>query len=93
MALTHFDEYTNLAYLLVGAKRWMLLPPTALTWEAGPCSHSPNERLDASFESHPELPWRTAEHLPGDVLVVPSNWWHNVVSERSGSVMLNVWCD
>ena len=93
VALTHFDEYTNLALLLVGTKRWMLLPPNALDWEAGPQSHSPNERLDVSLESHPELPWQTAEHLPGDVLVVPTNWWHRVVSERSGSVMLNVWCD
>ena len=91
--MTHFDEYTNLAFLLVGRKVWHLLPPQAITWEAGPRSHSPNERLDVSAETHPELPWREAILEAGDVLVVPTGWWHRVASGPEGSVLLNVWCE
>ena len=93
LAMTHFDEYTNMALLLIGAKRWLLLPPGALAWEHGPRSHSPNERLDVSFESHPHLPWRQVVQRPGDVLVVPTGWWHRVASARDGSALLNLWCD
>ena len=92
LALTHYDSYTNLALLLIGAKRWLLLPPAALRWEDGPRSHSPNERLDVSVESHPHLPWRVLEQWPGDVVCVPSGWWHRVISSRDGSALMNVWC-
>ena len=93
LALTHFDDYTNVANLLIGTKRWLLLPPDALRWEEGPRSHSPNERLDVSFDSHPELPWRVAEQRAGDCLVVPAGWWHRVASSRDGSAMVNIWCN
>ena len=93
LALTHFDEYTNLALLLIGTKRWLLLPPDALLWDDGPRSHSQNERLDVSVESHPHLPWREVVQGPGDVLVVPTGWWHRVASARQGSVLFNLWCD
>ena len=93
VALTHFDEYLNLALHLIGRKRWYLLAPSNLRWEDGPKSHSPNERLDVSLESHPELPWRVADLGPGDLLVLPSGWWHRVVSESKGSLLFNLWTD
>ena len=93
LALTHFDEYVNLALLLIGKKRWYVLEPSKLAWEDGPQSHSPNERLDVSFESHPNLPWRVVDVGPGDLVLLPSGWWHRVESKPTGSVLVNLWMD
>ena len=69
------------------------VPPDAITWADGPRSHSPNERLDVSVETHPQLLWREAVTRAGDVLVLPTGWWHRVLSGRGGSVLCNVWCE
>jgi hypothetical protein len=89
--VTHFDEYTNLATVILGSKAFFVAPPAA--FEDAEAMGRVNERLGVD-PLDPNSPnpnaWRIAEMEPGDVLLLPSGWWHFVVSEPR-SVMTNVW--
>eukprot|EP00966_Prymnesium_polylepis_P297534 6874268-Prymnesium_polylepis.1 len=95
--ITHFDEYNNTALVLMGIKTFLIAPPDAMSWEDGPQNGNRNEILDVNpllqGRRYPEPPfaqWQRADLSPGDVLYLPSGWWHHVVS-TSHSVMTNVW--
>ena len=89
LALLHYDDYLNRALVLVGKKTFHMLPPTALDADSGAGAF--NERFDVTPANRPELPWRVAMVEPGDVFVLPPQWWHHVESDAGGSVMINVW--
>eukprot|EP00966_Prymnesium_polylepis_P016382 377713-Prymnesium_polylepis.1 len=94
--ITHFDEYNNTALVLAGTKTFLIAPPNAMSWGDGPGNGNRNERLDVDplvLGRYPEPPsqqWQRAMLGCGDVLYLPSGWWHHVVS-TSHSLMTNVW--
>jgi hypothetical protein len=95
--ITHFDDYNNTALVLTSSKTFLIAPPDAMSWEDGPRNGNRNERLDVNpllqGRRYPEPPlaqWQRAHLSPGDVLYLPSGWWHHVVS-ASNSLMTNLW--
>ena len=94
--ITHYDEYNNTAFVLAGMKTFFIAPPDSMSWENGPRTGNRNERLDVhpfvlGRHQEPSLKqWRVAMLGCGDVLYLPSGWWHHVLS-TSHSVMTNVW--
>ena len=95
--ITHFDDYNNTALVLIGIKTFLIAPPDAMSWEDGPQNGNRNERLDVNpllqGRRYPEPPlaqWQRADLSAGDILYLPSGWWHHVVS-TSHTLMTNAW--
>ena len=94
--VTHFDDYNNTALVLAGMKTFLIAPPNSMSREDGPRNGNRNERLDVNplvlgRHREPSLAqWQMAMLGCGDVLYLPSGWWHHVLS-TSHSVMTNVW--
>jgi hypothetical protein len=95
--ITHFDDYNNTALVLIGIKTFLIAPPDAMSWEDGPQNGNRNERLDVNpfirGRRYPEptlAQWQRADLSAGDILYLPSGWWHHVVS-TSHTLMTNVW--
>jgi len=89
--VTHYDEYTNLATVVLGSKTFFVAPPPAFI--DAEAHGQANERLGVdplSRDSPSPDAWRVAVMEPGDVLLLPTGWWHYVKSEQR-SVMTNVW--
>ena len=63
--------------VLKGRKAWIVCPPSAIPHDTD--GHS-NEKMSWNHITHPQLPWQCAVLGPGDVIIVPSNWWHLVRS-------------
>lgn len=88
---THYDDYDNFAYMVVGVKTFYIAPYAAL--HSAPLHGEVNERLSVTpFECGPAevSHWRRAVLQAGDVLYLPTRWWHYVVSHPH-SVMTNTW--
>jgi hypothetical protein len=88
---THFDDYDNLAVVLVGHKTFYIAPPPTF-WDA-PLEGKYNERLGVS--PHDRLTsnaedWEVAHLTAGDMLYLPVGWWHFVDSQPR-TVMTNIW--
>jgi len=88
---THFDNYENLAVVLVGQKTFYLAEPS--TFRDSPRLGKANERLGVSphdrLSSRVEQ-WHVAHLEVGDILYLPLGWWHFVDSvPRTG--MANTW--
>lgn len=88
---THFDDYDNLAVVLVGHKTFYIAPPPVFQ-DAPPKGEdnerlgvSPHDRLTSNIED-----WEVARLTAGDILYLPVGWWHYVDSEPR-TVMTNVW--
>ena len=89
--VTHYDEYINLATVLVGSKTFFVAPPEAFLGAAA--MGRVNERLGVDPLDHGSPnpgAWRVAVMEPGDVLVLPEGWWHYVQSAER-AVMTNIW--
>lgn len=89
--LTHFDDYDNLAVVLVGRKTFYIAPPSMFA--DAPRRGEDNERLSVS--PHDRLTsktedWEVAELAAGDILYLPIGWWHFVDSAPL-TVMTNIW--
>ena len=84
------------ALVLAGMKTFLIAPPSSMSWQDGPGNGHRNERLDVNplvLGRHPEpslAQWQMAVLGCGDVLYLPSGWWHHVIS-TSNSLMTNVW--
>ena len=100
----HFDLPQNLACVLHGRRRFILLPITQLpNLYVGPLDRtlagqpiSLVDFLEPDFESHPRfrdaLPHAlVAELEPGDALYVPSLWFHHVETPGPFGAMMNFW--
>jgi hypothetical protein len=88
---THFDDYDNIAVVLVGCKTFYIAPQA--TFYDACLLGEPNERLGVS--PHDGLSscadqWKQERLEAGDILYLPQGWWHYVDSLPQ-TVMTNVW--
>lgn len=96
---THQDLYENLYGVVHGAKRFYLYPPRprGVMYPHSPLSRAPNiarvnperpdyDRFPRFREAHPVV----ADLGPGDMLFLPSLWWH-YVSTSEASIAVNFW--
>lgn len=98
----HFDQNPNLFLQVRGAKRWLLFPPedSPLLYPY-PKGHPLDRKSRVDFEAPQvdmlpkaaDLKGRgiVAEIGPGDVLWLPSHWWHAVQSLEPETLSVNFW--
>lgn len=100
----HFDIPDNLACVLSGKRRFTLFPPEQVSnLYVGPIDFTPagpaislGDVSNPDFERFPRFrealaAAQVAELEPGDVLYIPSLWWHNVESLGEFNILLNYW--
>ncbi|KQN16064.1 cupin-like domain-containing protein [Sphingomonas aurantiaca] len=104
IASTHYDMSNNLACCLVGRRRFTLFPPEQVAnLYPGPLEPTPGGQVVSMVDlrapdldryprfvealAHAEV----AELEPGDVLLYPALWWHNVEALDAFNVMINYW--
>lgn len=81
---THFDEYDNMALVVLGRKTFFITAHENITKRP---KH--NEVDDTPFDGV-EREWLRVELLAGDALYLPAGWWHYVESVPH-TVMTNYW--
>ena len=79
----HQDGFTNRHMVYAGSKAWVTCPPTSISNDTGGRGTFVNEKIDCNHRTHPQLPWQSAVLGPGDVIILPANWWHLVRSSAS----------
>lgn len=100
----HFDLPQNLAAVIAGPRRFIVLPPDRLPeLYVGPLDRtlagqpiSLVDFLDPDLDAHPRFAEArrhalVAELAPGDVLYLPSMWFHHVESVDPLGAMINFW--
>lgn len=94
LSYCHFDEQPNLFCQIHGSKRWLLFDPADNLVPYGP-THTLARRssLDLLQQPPSRLLGRGKDVTlgPGDVLYVPSLWWHHVASINRETVSLALW--
>ena len=103
-AATHYDMSNNMASCLIGRRRFTLFPPGQVAnLYPGPLEPTPAGQVVSMVDlrtpdlarfpgfaealAHAEV----AELEPGDVLIYPALWWHNVEALDAFNVMVNYW--
>lgn len=100
----HNDAPDNFACVLVGRRRFTLFPPEQLeNLYIGPLDFTPAGRSvsfvdinNPDFKRFPKYAEAQAQALtielaPGDILHIPSMWWHSVEALDTFNVMMNFW--
>ena len=95
----HFDAQYNFFFQIKGRKRFYFAPPTEEMYEY-PCLHPHFGHSQVNISDpkvhevypHYHASYGLVEVGPGDVLVVPPYWWHQVETVED-SISLNVWTD
>ncbi len=100
----HWDVPQNLACVVLGHRRFTLLPPDQVAnLYVGPLDFTlagqPISLVDFAnpdFDRHPKFrkamaSAMVAELEPGDALYIPSLWWHHVESLDAIGAMINFW--
>ncbi|WP_285164841.1 cupin-like domain-containing protein [Shewanella goraebulensis] len=100
----HFDFPQNLACNVVGKRTFTLFPPEQVSnLYIGPMEFAPGGQEismvdfdNPDFEKYPKYKQalaaaKTAELEAGDVLYVPSMWWHQVSGIESFNVLITHW--
>ena len=104
VAATHYDMSNNIACCLVGRRRFTLFPPDQVAnLYPGPLEPTPGGQVVSMVDLRaPDLARYphfadalaaayVADLDPGDVLVYPALWWHNVEALDAVNVMVNYW--
>ncbi|MDO6619585.1 MULTISPECIES: cupin-like domain-containing protein [unclassified Shewanella] len=100
----HFDFPQNLACNVVGKRTFTLFPPEQVAnLYIGPMEFAPGGQEismvdfdNPDFERFPKFTHalaasQTAELEAGDVLYVPSMWWHHVAGNQAFNVLITHW--
>jgi hypothetical protein len=101
---THYDVSHNVACVVAGRRRFILFPPQQITnLYVGPLEFTiagqPVSMVDLDRPDFARFP-RFAEALrhalvadlePGDVIFIPTLWWHNVAAVGPLNVLVNYW--
>jgi hypothetical protein len=104
VAATHYDMSNNIACAMVGRRRFTLFPPDQVAnLYPGPLEPTPGGQVVSMVDARaPDLDRfpRFAEALdaaevaeldPGDVLIYPALWWHQVEALDAFNVLINYW--
>lgn len=104
VAATHYDMSNNAAVCVAGRRRFTLFPPDQVAnLYPGPLDPTPGGQVVSMVDlAAPDLDryprfaeaLRTAEVAelePGDVLVYPALWWHNVEALSPFNILVNYW--
>ncbi|WP_420833204.1 cupin-like domain-containing protein [Shewanella gaetbuli] len=100
----HYDFPLNLACNVVGKRTFSLFPPEQISnLYVGPMEFAPGGQdislvdfANPDFNKHPKFKQAieagyTAELAPGDVLFLPSMWWHHVQAHEPLNVLITHW--
>lgn len=104
IASAHFDMSNNIAVTLVGHRRFTLFPPDQATnLYPGPFDLTPAGQVVSMVDfdapdlaRHPRFAEamaaaEVAEMEPGDALIYPALWWHQVEALDPFNAMINYW--
>ncbi len=104
IASAHYDMSNNIAVTLVGHRRFTLFPPDQVAnLYPGPLDPTPAGQVVSmvdfdtpDFDRHPRFAEaleaaEVAEMEPGDALIYPALWWHQVEALDSFNAMINYW--
>lgn len=104
VAAAHWDMSNNIAVCAVGRRRFTLFPPDQVAnLYPGPLEPTPGGQVvslvdfeNPDFEAHSGFreaidSAQVAEMEPGDVLVYPALWWHQVEALEPFNVLVNYW--
>lgn len=103
-AATHYDVSNNIAACLAGRRKFTLFPPEQTeNLYPGPLERTPGGQVvsmfdlnDPDFDKFPRAKYALASAQvallePGDVLIYPAMWWHQVEATEELNVMVNYW--
>ncbi|MBO9622662.1 MAG: cupin-like domain-containing protein [Sphingomonas sp.] len=104
IASAHYDMSNNIAVTLVGRRRFTLFPPDqAANLYPGPFDLTPAGQVVSMVDfdapdlaCHPRFAEalaaaEVAEMEPGDALIYPALWWHQVEALDPFNAMINYW--
>lgn len=100
----HFDDAENLACVVAGKRRFVVLPPDQVkNLYIGPLDYAPTgapvslvDFNKPDLDAYPDFKIamqhaRVAELGPGDALYIPTLWWHQVESLEDINILVNYW--
>lgn len=104
VAATHWDMSNNIAACMAGRRRFTLFPPDQVgNLYPGPLEPTPAGQVVSMVDARaPDLGRyprfadalahaQVAEMEPGDVLVYPALWWHQVEALDGFNILVNYW--
>lgn len=103
-ARAHYDMSNNIAVCLAGRRRFILFPPDQVhNLYPGPLAPTPGGQVismvdihNPDLDAHPKFEEaaqaaQIADLEPGDLLMYPALWWHQVEASEPFNILLNYW--